>query len=110
MDDVAVLVEYGTADYDSEGNPIKTTRRTPVFCKINAVGRSEYYNAASEGLKPELTMTISHQIDYSGEKVVEYNGCLYDVIRTYWRGDEVELTLQPKTGTQSERSEGGSVS
>ena len=98
MEDIAYLVTEKITGVDDDGNELKKWLSNRVFCKVRSVTRSEFYNAATDGLKPNLDITISHRIDYNGEKVVWYNDQLYDVIRTYWNGDEVELTLQSRIG------------
>lgn len=104
-DDIAYLIKEKTTGTDSDGN--ETIERTSrmVFCRVRSVSRDEYYDAATDDLKPEVMITISHRIDYDSEKLVEFNGEYYDVIRTYWREDEVELTLQKSIGIRKEEEE-----
>ena len=101
-DDIAYLINEKTTGTDSDGNEI--IQRTPrmVFCRVRSITREEYYDAATDDLKPEIAITITHRIDYDSENLVEFNGEYYDVIRTYWRGDEVELTLQKSIGIRKE--------
>ena len=103
MEDVARLITERYIGQDSDGNPTLKRYATEIFCKVGAVSRNEFYRAAEHDLHPDLVITISHKIDYNGEKLVMYNGKLYDVIRSYWAGDEVELTLTEKTGEELER-------
>lgn len=103
MEDIAYLVTERFVNVDKEGNPIRRREATQILCKIESVARSEYYEAATQDLKPEITMTISHNIDYGGQKLVMYNDKLYDVLRTYWKGDTVELVLAKRIGTVEER-------
>lgn len=98
MDDVVVLLGDEIITYDEEGNQnIERTERS-VLCYAESVGRTEFYSAASAGLKPEWTLTISNRIDYQGETLVRFHDELYSVIRTYRGGDEIELTLERKVG------------
>lgn len=103
MEDIAYLVKEKYVSVDSEGNVIRRREAREVLCKVESISRREFYAAATQDLRPELTLTISHQIDYDGEKLVTYHDKLYDVIRTYWQGDEVELTLTKRAGTEEER-------
>lgn len=100
MEDVAYLIKQNTTGYDDEGNPIVTRSMHQVFCKYGSVTRTEFYQAAEQDLTPELEITISHRIDYEDEKLVFFHDQFYDVMRTYWNGDEVELTLAKSTRTE----------
>jgi len=68
--------------YDEYGIPKKEEKRTTVLCKVQSVGRNEFYGAATSGLKPEVVFII-HGYEYNGEKEVEFEGEKYRVIRTY---------------------------
>lgn len=112
MDDVCVLIkEYIT--YDDLGNPAEMPDRREVFCKVYDVGRSEFYAAQTADMKPEITIVLSDYEDYEGEQLVEYNGELFSVIRTYRdRGsfragagmsiNAIELVLERKIGLTEE--------
>lgn len=70
-----------------------------VFCQVDSVTRSEFFEAGRNGLNPEYKFTMFAG-DYNGEKVVEYNGETYAVYRTYYgRTDTVELYVERKGGT-----------
>ena len=103
MDDIAYLITTSQVATDSEGNIIDRIHARQVFCKIESVTRREFYDAATQDIEPEFEMIISHRIDYDGERLVMYGDRLYDVIRTYWRGEEVTLTLARAVGTQEDR-------
>jgi hypothetical protein len=69
-----------------------------------SVYNSEFYNAAQAGLHPSITLFLTNKMDYEGETLVEYEGKLYDVIRTDWNAqrDGISLILQEtiKNGTE----------
>lgn len=69
-----------------------TTRRM-VYCTVSSVSRTEVYLAKGHGLDPEFVFELSDFAEYQGEKIVEYNGVLYDVIRTYVRSQSIEITV-----------------
>lgn len=98
MDDVIKLIQAGPSTRDHNGNIKYTEQKVKRFCKVRSATRSEFYAAETESLKPELVITISSKIDYNGERELEYNGERYVVIRSYWSGDEVELTVGKKIG------------
>lgn len=99
MEDIAYLVSESYISTDAEGNRLQKRNLSQVFCKIQSVTRKEYYDAATQDIAPELDMTISHTIDYDNQEMVMYHGVLYDIIRVYWRGDAVSLTLARRAGT-----------
>lgn len=103
MDDIAYLVNEAYISTDAEGNRLQRRRLTEIFCKIQSVTRREFYDAATQDITPELDMTISHSIDYDGQDMVFYNGILYDVVRVFWRGDAVSLTLAKRIGVTADQ-------
>jgi SPP1 family predicted phage head-tail adaptor len=96
-----------TITEDEIGNQIPVETRKTILCKVKSVGRSEFYGAATAGLRPEIVFVV-HEFEYSGEREVEFEGERYKVIRTYRGGmtrhgsklafDEMELTCE-KVGT-----------
>lgn len=63
-----------------------------VLAEIRSVTRSEYYQAESAGIHPELVFRLTDYADYNGEKVFTYNGERWRVIRTYSDGQALEIT------------------
>jgi SPP1 family predicted phage head-tail adaptor len=83
-----------TYNFDEIGNQIPIEVKNSIFCDVKSVGRTEFYNAAVNGLKPTIIFVI-HSYEYNGEKQVEFEGKKYKVIRTYATGpEEVELTCE----------------
>ena len=82
--------------YDSQGNRTATPVEREVFCQSRGVYQSEFYNAARVDMKPSVTLVLSDDRDYDGEKIVEFDDKTYDVIRTYPRDGSLELTLQAR--------------
>ena len=94
---VATLISYTYAP-DSIGQMISTASTTDVFCNVQSISQSEWYQGGQNGLKPEYKITMFAP-DYSGQKEVELNGVKYGVYRTYLRQDEnIELYLERKVG------------
>lgn len=85
MNEVAVLIkrEYG-----------KTDVRREVFCGFRSIGMKEFYAASTTDFRPELRLVLADYLDYDDETMVEYNGQLYRILRTYRVGQELELTLE----------------
>lgn len=79
---------------DELGNQIPVENRVGILCKVESVGRNEFYNAATSDLKPELIFIV-HKYEYGNQRKVEFEGLQYTVIRTYATGfEEVELTCE----------------
>lgn len=66
----------------------------PLLCKLESVGRAEFYNASSQGMKPEKVFII-HAYEYDGQQLVKFEGKQYRVTRTFQTGtEEIELTCE----------------
>ena len=92
-DSTAILRAYGTPTFDEYGNEqIPTTERT-VYVQPRGVYSSEFYSAAQLGLHPSVTLVMTNRADYSGEKVVEWDGKDYDVIRVDWTAQRDTISL-----------------
>ena len=82
---------------DDIGNQVANETETVVFCEVDSISQSEYYNAANTELNPEYKFTVFFG-DYSGQNTVEYNGVRYGIYRTYRAGDSLELYAERKAG------------
>jgi hypothetical protein len=95
-DDVAYLISTQITE-DDIGNQIEQEVRKEVFCTVESISQTEFFQAAQNGLKAQLKVIMS-EFDYSGETVVEYQK-RYSVYRTFLRNDErIELYLTEKAG------------
>lgn len=92
-DSVATLIAYRTTGRDRNGNPMRAESRSDVFVQPRGVYQAEFYNAAQLGLQPSVTLFISNREDYSGQKVVEFEGKEYSVIRTDWNAQRDGISL-----------------
>ena len=101
-DGVATLKAYGTPTYDDELNEIIPLIETEVFVQPRGVYQSEFYNAAQLGLKPSLTLFLSNREDYAGQKLLEYEGTEYNVIRVDWNAqrDGISLICEERVGDE----------
>lgn len=92
--DYEVTLISQTYTKDSIGNQIPKTIEDSILCGKKSTARSEFYNAAAAGLRPELILVV-HAYEYAGQKAVIFEGIRYKVIRTYAPGiEEVELTCE----------------
>lgn len=78
---------------------IKSWDYRQVFANKKSVRQSEYYQAATVGLRPELVFEI-HGEDFEGEEMLRYNGKEYAIIRVYDKGGSLELTVSSWTGSE----------
>ena len=99
-DSVATLKAYGTPSYDEYGNEVQTITGSEVFVMVRGVYNAEFYNAAQAGLHPSITFELTNKADYHGEKVIEWEGKDYDVIRTDWTAqkDKIALICEERVG------------
>ena len=97
-DNVATLKSVSRTEYDEEGNELLTYSDRVVYVLPRSVYNSEFYNAAQVGLHPSLVLAMTNRADYQGEKLVEFEGELYDVIRADWTSqrDSIALTIQKR--------------
>lgn len=97
---VATLKSPATVTYDSAGNEIMTYNTKLIYVQPRTVYASEFYQAAQAGLHPSITFEITNRADYNGEKLLEWNGAEYDIIRADWTGmrDALRLVCQERIG------------
>lgn len=114
MDDVITLVKETVTGHDEDGNEIKETTERQVFCQVFGVDRREFYQAATAGLHPDMSVRLSDYLDYEGEQLAVYEGSTYTIVRAYrdrgsmrhgraskWSGldpNGIELILQRRIG------------
>lgn len=101
-DGVAILKAYGEPVYDGYGNEFVPEIDTTVFVQPRGVYQSEFYNAAQAGLHPSLTLFLASREDYSGQKVLSYEGTEYSVIRVDWNAqrDGISLICEERVGNE----------
>ena len=92
-DGIAILKSYSNEGFDKYGNKTTKEVKRTVFVQPRGVYASEFYNAAQLGLKPSLTLYMTNRSDYHGEKVLEFNGKEYSVIRVDWNAQRDGISL-----------------
>lgn len=112
-DDTAKLIKYNGQTFDKYGNAVKTKTERTVYVMPRGVYSSEFCDAAQLGIKPSVTLTLSNRAEYQNEKIVEYNGVMYNVIRVDWNAqrDAISLVCEERAGDapfndESESEEG----
>lgn len=101
-DTVANLKGRKTVTYDTAGNERITCEDVPVYVQPRGVYNAEFYNAAQAGLHPSITFEVANKADYHGEKLIEWNGALYSVIRVDWTAqrDKIALVCEERIGNE----------
>ena len=96
----AKLKTYDPEAYDKYGNKITKVSERVVIVQPRGVYASEFYSAAQIGLKPSITFDIANRADYRGEKVVEFGGKEYTVIREDWTAPYDGVSLICEAGNR----------
>ena len=79
---------------DSYGDPVDIEERRDIFCALLSIEQSEFYQAQTAGVKPQLKAVISDYLDYHDEEEAVVDGIRYKVLRTYRKmSNELEITL-----------------
>ena len=93
FNDVAILTEkiYSTTTTDEYGDPIVTENTSQVFVEPKSVKYTEFYAAQTAGFDPQIVFMLSDYLDYHGESFVKYQEVMYKVIRTYRKGQMLEI-------------------
>lgn len=82
-----------------KGEVIKTmTWESRLANQLND-NRSEFYQGAVAGLKPELTFEINN-FEFNNEEYVRFNGKVYTIIRVSKQGDMRELVCTTYVGSE----------
>lgn len=82
-----------TSTTNAMGDVIKVATEEKVFANKKSIRQSEFYQAQTNGLKPELTFEI-YSFEYDNEPKVKYEGKYYKIIRTYETGEFLELVCE----------------
>lgn len=70
------------------------TNTREVYAEVADVGMNEYYLARSAGLAPTIVFELSDYADYNNEKLCEYAGQQYRIIRASRKGMRQRLTCE----------------
>lgn len=82
--------EHGVFDQHVE-------KRRMVYCEVRSVGFSEFYRAREHGMNPTYIFILADEAEWRGEKICEYQGKRYRVVRTYMDRQRLELTVEEAT-------------
>ena len=95
--DVIELVSISRTQ-DQYGVWRSTESKRQIFCEVESVTATEFFEGGRNGLKPEYRFIVFFA-DYQGEQTVNYNGIAYSVYRTFKaKNDKLELYVERKVG------------
>lgn len=78
-----------------------------VYCTIKSVTRAEAYAAMSAGLAPSIVFVLADYAEYKNEKICEYKGQRYRIIRSYVKAQSIELTAEALNNGRADQSPNG---
>ena len=86
-----------TVSRDSAGFETEAASSTKeVWANTKSINRSEFYAANSHGIELSRAFQV-HIEDYSGQTQIEFDTKIYEVVRTYQKGEGiVELVCSDK--------------
>lgn len=90
--DVINLISESYTENDM-GDTITVEERVMVYANKKSIRQSEFYQAQATGLKPAIAFEI-HSEEYGEQKKLEYNDKGYHIIRTYDKGEFIELICE----------------
>ena len=71
--------------------------KTTVFAEIRSVSNSEFYRAKEADIEPAYIFRLTDYADYGGQKLIEWSGKRYRVVRTYTKSQSIEITVEEAT-------------
>lgn len=90
---IELITRTPSGEPDENGYTVYTESRRRVSAQWDGIKRSEFYQAAAAGLKPELIFRIYERC-YGGERYLEHKGVRYRVLRTYpLTGERIEIVV-----------------
>jgi len=96
--DVIKLITEGTATVDSIGQQTPAITKTTVYARKKPVPRSEFFAAGQTDIKPAYLFVI-RDVNYSGQKYLEYDNKTYTIYRVYPTTSEmIELYCELRLG------------
>lgn len=104
MFDEMIKLVSNTSTTDEYGDTVKTSTVKEIPAEKKSIGQTEFYQAQSGGFKVDVKFKIEDYLDYSGEKIIKYQGfgdteeSIYEVKRTYRDGNQLEITCSKGVG------------
>lgn len=93
--DIAYLInKKDTGTVNEYGDTIFEDKKTEIFVNVEAVKRSEFYTAQTAGFNPQIVFNIQDYYDYNNQPLIEHEGIVYKIIRTYRTGVGLEIVCE----------------
>lgn len=89
---VCYLIAQSPSAHGAFDQPLETLKER--MCEVRSVRATDKYAALAAGLNPEWVLVLADYADYEGERLVQYGGERYRIIRTYVNRQEIELTIE----------------
>lgn len=91
---VIYLIDYtNTEEIDEYGDLVLIENKTKVYARCKSIGQSEFYQAQTSGLKPEIKFVLATSRDYKGQEEIVFDNVRYKVLKTYISlDDSIEIT------------------
>lgn len=100
--DVIDLISVDPDGVDGEGYPLPVeTTRTGIFANKKSATSAEFYRASQAGFTVDRVFVV-RDADYDGEKLIQHEGDRYEVLRTYEKGENVELYCTTRGDTHGD--------
>lgn len=94
-----IKLRKATIATDPQGVQRETVTETEVFCQVDSVTQSEFFEGGRNGLNPEYRIIVFSG-DYNDETEIEFKNKIYSVYRIYLgRDDMLELYVERKGGS-----------
>lgn len=90
-DVINLLAETYTENDMGDVIPVVTSNE--AFASKKSIRQSEFYQAQAAGLKPSIAFDV-RSMEYNDEKLLEYEGKRYRIMRTYESGEFTELICE----------------
>lgn len=84
--------EVETGEVDEYGDAVMELETVQLFAEQKSIGQKEFYQAQTDGMKPEIKFVIPDYLDYHDEPFVIHAETRYKVLRTY-RNERNELEV-----------------
>lgn len=100
---IYLVSKVDTGEKDQYGDTLYIDSASPVFAEEKSVGMKEFYQANTNGLKPEIVFELEDYYDYNGQNEIIHEEVRYKILRTYRKGKKLEITCYG--GVRNEHTE-----
>ena len=82
---------------------VNDSGRREVFAELRSISQTEHYQAAAVDYHPELKFILADYLDYQAETLVDHEGTLYRVLRTFRAGQTLEIVVERASAEEVEQ-------